>query len=185
VDDAEAFREAVAPLEVVEQRPDEVAPQVDARLDRPARRQNVIVQVSDAEHVRFQVPGSRCVGERGAVLGDVERNPPETPAYPIEDLRQRGGVDLPARFGSEPPLQDLHCRRRQSLRSVAHDSARVVVDPEEVDRLPDPGQVRRGPRPRLAEGRGQLSRVPPEKDRIEILTVYVGVRPGARVAVAR
>ena len=75
VDDAEALRVAVRPLEVVEQRPDEVA------LDRRRRRRS---RGRPPREVRLRGKRWRSriahacrraagVGERGAVLGDVDR----------------------------------------------------------------------------------------------------------------
>jgi len=75
VDDAEALGVAEGPFQVVEERPDEVAADVDSGLDRGAEGGDVVAQVTDAEGVvdRF-VDGARRVVERGAVFGDVDRD---------------------------------------------------------------------------------------------------------------
>src|SRR5215208_485192 len=75
VDDAEALGVAVAPLEVVEEGPGEVAAEVDAGLDRAAGGAQVVAVVGDAQRVvdRAAVGRGRVV-EGGAVLGDVERD---------------------------------------------------------------------------------------------------------------
>ena len=48
MDEAEALRVALGPLEVVEQRPHEVAPDVDSRIDRGGDGLQVPVEVADA-----------------------------------------------------------------------------------------------------------------------------------------
>src|SRR5436309_9751930 len=73
--DAEALRVAVLPLEVVEQRPREVAAQVDSLPDRPVRRLEVPAVVLDTARVldhSFRTRSRICQG--GAVLGDMERD---------------------------------------------------------------------------------------------------------------
>src|SRR3954454_23961862 len=74
VDEAEALGVAVLPLEVVEHRPGEVAPDVDAVGDRAGQRAQVRLEVLDAPRVLQRPVDDRPVLERGAVLGDVDRD---------------------------------------------------------------------------------------------------------------
>src|SRR6185295_14546919 len=91
VDDAEALRIAMAPLEVVEQRPGEVAAHGGALFDRAADGAEVLAQVSDAQGiVDAPAVALRRVVERGAVLGDVERQV----ARPLADPQQGVGERL-------------------------------------------------------------------------------------------
>ena len=60
-DDAEALAVSERPLEVVEQRPCEVAPQIDALFDRCVRRGEMVAQVLDAARDRRpRRRGRRC-----------------------------------------------------------------------------------------------------------------------------
>ena len=70
VDDAEAHVVSVRPLEVVEQRPLEVAAHVHAFVDRRPERPQVGVEVADATHVMDGPVVDRVVVGH-AVLGDV------------------------------------------------------------------------------------------------------------------
>src|SRR4051812_10218672 len=74
VDEAEALGVAVLPLEVVEHRPGEVAPDVDPVGDRPRQRTKVRLQIVDAPRVLQRAVDDRAVLERRAVLGDVDRH---------------------------------------------------------------------------------------------------------------
>src|SRR5690349_4778975 len=74
VDDSEALRKAEAPLEVVEERPDVVALEVDSFFDRVVDGLQVLAEVFDAERVRVRIgQRDRGVIEGGSVFGDVER----------------------------------------------------------------------------------------------------------------
>src|SRR5215213_7977798 len=74
VHEAEALRVAVLPLEVVEHRPREVAPDVDAVGDRPPEGAQMGVQVVDPPRVLERPVDHRPVLERRPVLGDVDRD---------------------------------------------------------------------------------------------------------------
>src|SRR5439155_15042269 len=74
VDDAEAFRITVRPLEIVEQRPREVAAHVNARRTGGVNGRNVAAQMVDAQRIRDAIIG--CDGrieKSRAVLGDIDR----------------------------------------------------------------------------------------------------------------
>src|SRR5437868_4495533 len=73
VDDSEALVVALLPLEVVEQRPDVVAAEVDALLAGAVDRGDVRAQVPETGLVRDDVAVEPVV-ERGAVLGDHHRD---------------------------------------------------------------------------------------------------------------
>ena len=89
VHDAEALRVALRPLEVVEQRPDEVAAHVDARPRarvRPPRCARADSATRSGSSTRA-VFGARRIVERGAVLGDVERADCRSAPSPSTGLR--------------------------------------------------------------------------------------------------
>ncbi len=94
-------------------------------------RGNVPVQVADPVCV-----GDASVHEpvriRGAVFRDVERRQVVVGLQPQEQLRQSAREHLPAHVGDFPAR-----RHRVERRSGAGEVARVVVDADEVQRLPD------------------------------------------------
>ena len=73
IDDAKAPRIAKGPLEIVHQRPDEIAAQLDAILDSAVRRCKVAR--ADRRCAARRAPASAARGRprRRAVLGDIER----------------------------------------------------------------------------------------------------------------
>src|SRR5215218_1177127 len=91
VHQSEALRVAVLPLEVVEHRPREVAPDVDAVGDRPRERADVRAQVLDPARVLQRPVHHRPVLERGAVLGDVDRHVAVVAPHAHEQLVQAAG----------------------------------------------------------------------------------------------
>src|SRR5690606_30522220 len=152
--DAEALRVAVGPLEVVQQRPGEVAAHVHALAHGLVHRAQVLPQVGDAlrvVHAALRRHGR--VGERGAVLGDVDRYAAVALADPSQRVQQPLRVDLPAHLGvGRVRLAHAGDARRRRGRIVPGDAARVVVDAEEVDGLPDGIELGRGDvGPRVAE----------------------------------
>ena len=92
VDDPEALRVPVLPLEVVEQRPDEVAAHVDPGGDRLLDGREVPLDVGDPERVLDHVGAVEAVVEGGAVLGDQQRQVAVVALQPDEQLRQRLGT---------------------------------------------------------------------------------------------
>jgi hypothetical protein len=75
---------------------------------------------------------------------------------------------------------------RQRRRIIACHRARVVVDPEKIDRLLEqPHVCRRKLRPRIAKDVAKLVGVRPEQRRIEVLTIHVGVGARRRREVTR
>src|SRR5205085_6703651 len=100
VHDAEALRVAERPLEVIEQRPHEVAAQVHSLLRGRTRRLEVLAQVRDAQRILEAVARDRRGIEEGrAVLGHIERHLAIALSDPEQDVAEALGVDLPARFG--------------------------------------------------------------------------------------
>src|SRR3954454_24150672 len=95
VDEPEALGVAEGPLEVVQQRPHEVAAQVDALADRAVGRAEVPVEVLDADRVVDLAVVALLVGDGGAVLGDVERYAGVVAADPREELVEALGIVLP------------------------------------------------------------------------------------------
>src|SRR5436305_14291913 len=81
--DAKALGVAETPLVVVEQRPREVAAEVDALAKRLVRRRQMRSVVRDAQRiVDATVDRLRRVVERRAIFGDVQRNAPVTLRHP-------------------------------------------------------------------------------------------------------
>src|SRR6266516_6095378 len=74
VDQAEALGVALFPLEVVQQRPDEVAAQVHPGGDGALRRAEVAIQEADAVGIVDLALRVGVVVEGGAVLGDRQRH---------------------------------------------------------------------------------------------------------------
>src|SRR5436190_8131482 len=95
-DDPEAAVVAVLPLEVVEQRPDVVAADVDPLTDGELDRGDVVAQVGNSVGVLDDgVPVDRRVLERGAVLGDHERHAAVIPLQAQQQGRERARLDRP------------------------------------------------------------------------------------------
>jgi hypothetical protein len=186
VDDAEALRVAEAPLEVVEQRPGEVAAEIRPLSDGIVGRAQVHLVVRDTQRiVDAAVDRLRRIVEGCAVLGDVERQPSISLRHPEQHAGERLGKDLPPRLGDGVlRLADAARAYGERARVVAADVARVVVDADEVDRLPDERHVLRRPiRPRHAEDLAQFGGIAAEEDGIEILPVHVGIGPLRRLTV--
>src|SRR5207244_5937413 len=73
---------------------------------------------------------------------------------------------------------------RPRARVEARDVARVIVDPEKIDRLADEIQILGRPsRPGITENLRELVRITAEEYRIEILPVHVRVRASPGVAI--
>ena len=72
VDDAEPLGVALAPLEVVDQRPDIVAVDRDAGLDGAVDLGEVVPDVFEAARVLDLAVGGNGIGEAGSVLGYID-----------------------------------------------------------------------------------------------------------------
>ena len=94
---AESLRVAVAPLEVVEQRPDLLAAQVDAALHRAVGGREVAAQVVDALDVPHAAVDD-LVGEGSAVLGHHERQPRELLVEVDEEVLEAAQATFVDRF---------------------------------------------------------------------------------------
>src|SRR3954471_18679163 len=179
-DDPEALVVAVLPLEVVEQRPDEVSAHVDALVARAFERLDVLLDVVEArsilDHVAFD-----AVLEGGAVLGDHERKTAVIAADAEQQLGQRRGDDRPAHRGSRDSLILLGDLEDRVGATRADEMRPVEVDAEKVDRLRDRGEVTifdRVERPEalLVEGEHVL-RITAEQHGVEEPAVVVAVQP--------
>src|SRR4051812_27424020 len=94
VDDAEPLRVAPFPLEVVEQRPDVVAANVDSLGPRLLDGRDVRTQERDAPTVSDGTVVEPVL-EGGAVLGDQQREVAVVPLDPQQQLRERLRHDRP------------------------------------------------------------------------------------------
>src|SRR5262249_46278487 len=74
VDDPEALAVPLGPLEVVEERPDEVPAKIDSVLERLVNGAHVLVEIRETQAVVNGAVGVDDVVEGGTVLGDDERN---------------------------------------------------------------------------------------------------------------
>src|SRR5690606_878820 len=121
VHDAEALRVAIGPLEVVQQRPGEVAAHVHALVHGLVEHAQVLAQVGDALRVVDAALGRHGrVGERGAVLGDVDRHVAVALADPPQRVQQPLRVDLPAHLGvGRARLADAGDARRKRGRIIS------------------------------------------------------------------
>src|SRR5580765_6101263 len=139
-DDPEAAVVAVFPLEVVEQRPHVVAADVDTLVDRTFDRGDVVAQVGDALRVLDdRLPVHRWVLERGAVLGDHERDRAVVAAQAQQQGRQRARLDRPAH--RRPRTVGAHLVDAEWTVAEVRHRRLVEVDAEEVDRCSDLVQV--------------------------------------------
>src|SRR3954468_6051324 len=96
--DAEPLRVAVRPLEVVHERPDEVAAHVDALPDHVEHRLQVPPVVVDAVRV-VHLAVLHPVGEGGTVLGDHERQVRVALVQGGQQVREALRLDVPAHLG--------------------------------------------------------------------------------------
>ena len=95
-DDAEPAVVAPGPLEVVQQRPQEVAAHVDPGVDGLADRVDVAVQVGHPVGVVHLPVVADVVVEGGPVLGDHQRQVRVPPADVGQQLEHAGRIDVPA-----------------------------------------------------------------------------------------
>src|SRR5581483_3824958 len=159
-------------FEVVEERPDAVAAEIDAAAHRLAGGEKMGAEVIHAEWILDDSEGHRRIVEGSAVLRDVDRDvsvsiagPRENVGEPLrEDFPIDGGIDRAfAILNADRPLDD-------HVRIEFCDAALVVIDADEIDRLPDHREVSlRKIWPRFAVHRRKLGRIRAEENRIEIL----------------
>src|SRR5690606_29584938 len=122
VDDAEPLGVAVAPLEVVEQRPQVVPAHGRPGLDGVPDGAHVRAQVGDAVVVLDGAVGSDDVGESGPVLGDDERGAGVLAVHPHEELAEPARVHRPSHVGVRAGLLrelDVLARGPRAHRAVA------------------------------------------------------------------
>src|SRR5262249_18486700 len=100
VDETEALRVPLVPFIVVEERPREVATQVDARVHGTHTGRQVAAVVVEALAI---VHCTRCVGTEvvcSAVFGDHQRAPTVFPLQAEEESEQRVRAHLPSDVGA-------------------------------------------------------------------------------------
>jgi len=140
------------PFEVVQQRPDEVAGEVDAVVDRAPCRVEVTFQIVQSLEIVHTALGVDVVVGRAAVLGDIQRQSRcfavERPQRVIEAL----GLDQPAHVGARNVrrhvVDDARIPRERAFALAqvvpvthAHVVRAVVVEAEKVERRGDPSHV--------------------------------------------
>src|SRR5918992_335951 len=86
VEDSESLRVAEGPLEVVEERPEEVAAHADARLDGVVERDEMLTEIPNSLEVSHHACHLDPVLEGGPVLGDEERQVRMLPMEAEEDV---------------------------------------------------------------------------------------------------
>src|SRR5438874_2814075 len=135
VDDPEPLRVAPFPLEVVEQRPDVVAANVDSLGPRPLDGRDMRAQVRDATTVGDGAVGEPVL-EGSAVLGDQQREVAVVSLDPQKQLRERLRHDRPLHRRQLRVLLDLPDAENGTV--AGGDEVRPVeVHAEEVERLRD------------------------------------------------
>src|SRR5690606_39646969 len=102
--EAEAAGVAARPLEVVEEAPGEVAPDVGALPPRPLHRLEVGGDVLPAPAVVEGAADRGGLGQACAVLGHVDRQARLAP-HAQQDVLEALRVDLPAHVGGRPALR--------------------------------------------------------------------------------
>ncbi len=140
VDDAEPHRVAPRPLEVVEERPREVAAHVGAGGHRVGHAAGVAGEVVHPLGVVHLAVVGRVVGERRAVLGHVQRQRRELARDAQQHVAERVGRVRPV----ERRRRRLDLRHARAVRRLGvgrDERVRVVVDAGEVRRRRDEGEV--------------------------------------------
>src|SRR6476620_2598419 len=129
VNDPETSGVAVTPLEVVEQRPDEVSMELHAFFHCFSDSAKVTTQVLDTQWIiDLSVGCNRRVIEGRPVLSDVKRHVSVTLSHPEEQSRQRRWVDFPSRFGVNAFLLEYAARTDwNSLRIMTSNTPCVVI----------------------------------------------------------
>ena len=143
----EALVVAERPLEVVHQRPLEVAANVDAGVDGASDRSQVLVEIVDPARVGASAVDDRIV-VGAAVLGDVDRRQVRVVvAKSHEEVGEPVRRDRPAHVGVDLGLVGFgdtgdgrvrqHSIGHLAVVEAAHDDVEVVVDADPVERLAD------------------------------------------------
>src|SRR5439155_21777360 len=158
-DQPEVARPSLRPLEVVHQRPVEVAPYVSPGGDRVGHRAEVGGQVASA---------GVLVERRVAVLGDEERLAGSAEA--TEKAAQPRRVDLPAHLVEElrrlpGSAETLESRRR----AAPHEDPHVVVQAEDVEAPGEAGYLLSLPAGRPDPAGRDPTQVPPVHEMVLLL----------------
>src|SRR5215212_2749437 len=142
---AEAFRIALRPLEVVQERPDHVASKIHALLYRIVRRAKVIVKEGDALFVVHAALGVDVIVDGSPVLGDVDRTLGVLLVETDEELGEaiglhrpahRGRLDALGKDGRRVQIRETLGGLQVRLPTTGRDGvAKIVVDAKEVDWL--------------------------------------------------
>src|SRR6185503_21124781 len=93
---AEALRVTAAPFVIVEERPGEVATDVDALVHCRAHGAQVVGEIAHAHGIFDPPRGGYHVVQRAAVLRDIQRWGAVALLHPHQDAREAFGIDLPA-----------------------------------------------------------------------------------------
>ncbi len=193
VHQAEPLRVAVGPLEVVQQRPGEVAAHVRAPLPRRRHRGDVRGQVRRAVRVGHVAGRVRLVVERRAVLGDHHRHARVVLRQPHQQVGEPLRHDLPVHRRDRPSHRHgLGHRVPVRVLGAAggvhtgQQVARVVVHPEHVDGLTDDREVavdHRQLHPARRQVVDDVTRVLPAQQGIQVDPRAQPVRPARRLLV--
>src|SRR5215210_171834 len=147
--DPEPFGVPLGPLEVIQERPDHVATQVDALLHRFVGGPEVGVEVRDALLIVHAALGVYVVVDGPTVLGHVDGHVGVIFLYSNQNLRQAFRLHGPAHSGllrlmwHDGAGSEVGKGYVRSVfpRRVADGVAEIVVDAQKVEGNGDPGEV--------------------------------------------
>src|SRR5258707_2835251 len=144
VDNAKAFAIAVGPLEVVHERPGEVALNRRAALDGAADGANVVTRIGYAQGVAYQATFAiPFIGEGGSTFGDDQRARGILFMQPDQQVAQARWIDLPVHLGINCARNRLDRPALAAIRAGLEKYARVIIDAQKIDGSGDQFHVAR------------------------------------------
>src|SRR6516165_6990689 len=142
VNHAEAAAVAFRPLEVIDERPDEIAAQFYPGGERAAGGGEVLAQISDAIVVVYGAIRRERIVVARAVLGHVEVRVAVAVAQADQLFGEAARVDRPAhRREARAGRRRAEPCAEEALRCMHDVHRRVVIDAKIVDRLSHRGQI--------------------------------------------
>src|SRR5579884_1785153 len=152
VDEAEAFGVAFSPLEVIQQRPDEIACQRCSFQNGFSCLPDIFLQEIDAPGIVHLPILADCIGKGSTILGNIQARDRVFLMHAYQQLADASRVDLPFHLSIFGTFHDYPFRHaRCSSRLLAYYRARIVVNAQKIDwACNDPGIARLCVRSRIA-----------------------------------